>query len=85
MNEQQLMTFFGFGDDHVPLVKVAKIVECDELYDFLSNKINDLDDKYGSHYRTQLVDLLVRNQHPGTRTSTTRDSAKRFKLLKNLL
>ncbi len=24
MNEQQLMRFFGFGDDHVPLKKVAK-------------------------------------------------------------
>lgn len=31
MNEQQLMTFFGFGDDHVPLVKVAKSQKRQEI------------------------------------------------------
>lgn len=31
MNEQQLMKFFGFGDDHVPLVKVAKSQKHQEI------------------------------------------------------
>ncbi|WP_432343921.1 hypothetical protein WMC41_13545 [Shinella yambaruensis] len=31
MNEQQLMKFFGFGDDHVPLVKVAKSQKRQEI------------------------------------------------------
>ncbi|WP_457578831.1 hypothetical protein [Ensifer adhaerens] len=31
MNEQQLMNFFGFGDDHVPLVKVAKSQKRQEI------------------------------------------------------
>ena len=31
MNERQLMKFFGFGDDHVPLVKVAKSQKRQEI------------------------------------------------------
>lgn len=31
MNERELMKFFGFGDDHVPLVKVAKSQKRQEI------------------------------------------------------
>lgn len=31
MNEQQLMKFFGFGDDHIPLIKVAKSQKRQEI------------------------------------------------------